>query len=298
MKAVLMMRECILPGKASEVSREATRAGLRALAQMDLFTIVLDPGCETPAAKPGVAARVAAAVEAAGGRVDAVAWCPHRAGSGCTCWRGRPGLIYEAASRFDLDLNECYLIAACGEDVEMAVTAGVRPVFLLQGQSIGQVLGDRRAHKDFPIARELGQGVEYILAEEQVTAQLGRPRQTATPPPPEEASRPVVGTPMVTPVSRLAMAANRRVRLRPRETARWLSFLIVGGVWLSLGIAYLLTHLYRVQPLPAVAFYITLQFIPRVLRGLLFILAGVAVVLLASRSFRQAFGNGPSNRRR
>jgi hypothetical protein len=298
MKAVMIMRECIFPGKGTESLSDDVKSALRALAQSELFTILLDSGPEGPAPNAASVARSAAALEAAGGRVDAVVWCPHPAGHGCACWSGHPGLILEAASRFDLQCNECYLIGVTQQDLEMAAAAGVRPVLYLQGRTIGEVLGDHSAHKDFPIARRLTQAVEYILAEEQATAQLGRPRQAVPPPPPEEGRVSLAGSPMVTPLSRAAIAAHRRVRLRPRELARWLGFLIVGGVWLSLGIAYLLTHIYRVQPLPEIAWYITLQFIPRVVRGVLFILTGVAVVLLASRSFFHAFGNGAPKARR
>ena len=57
---------------------------------------------------------------------------------------------------------------------------------------------------------------------------------------------------------------------------------------LSLGIAYLLTHLYRMQRFPAYIYYITLQFIPRPLRGALFILWGAGVLFLAVRSFARS----------
>lgn len=296
MKAVFLMKECVLPGRAVDVTGEATRAGLRALAQTELFIVLLDTGSDTPAPSPGLAARWVSAIEAVGGRIDAVVSCPHPPGSGCTCWNGRPGLIFEAASRFDLTTNECYLIGTAGADAEMAMLAGVRPVLLLQGRSVGEIIGDRSAHKDYPIARSLDRGVEYILTEERTAAQLGRPRQITPPAPIEEGTRGAVGSPVVTPISRVAVASSRR--LRPREAVRWLTFFILGGVWLSLGIAYLLTHLYRVQPFPDVVYYITLQFIPRVVRGVLFILTGVAVVLLASWSFFHAFGNGRVARRR
>ncbi len=294
----MIKRECIFPGKGGESLSDEVRGALRALARSELFIILLDAGPEGPAPSSASIARSAAALEAAGGRVDAVVWCPHPAGHGCGCWSGHPGLILEAARRFDLECNECYLIGVSQQDMEMAAAAGVRPLLYLQGRTIREVLGDRSVHKDFPVARQLTQAVEYILAEEQTSAQLGRPRQAVPPPPPEEPRLPLAGVPMVTPLSRNAIAAHRRVRLRPRELARWLGLLIVGGVWLSLGIAYLLTHIYRVQPLPDVAWYITLQFIPRVVRGVLFILTGVAVVLLASRSFFHAFGNGASRARR
>jgi hypothetical protein len=298
MKAVLLVRECIRPTDGAEAISEDAKIALRALAQSELFVVLLDAGTDAPVSSSGAAVRLGGAVEAAGGRLDAVAWCPHVAGSGCGCWGGYPGLILEAAGRFDLQLNECYLIGLSLGDVEMAAAAGVRPILYLRGRTIKEVLGDRGAHKDSPIARELVQAVDYIFVEERAAAQLGRPRQIVASSPSEEASRPTVGAPVVTPISRAAVAANRRTRLRPREVAHWLSFLILGGVWLSLGIAYLLAHMYRVQPFPEVVWYITLQFIPRLARGVLFILTGVAVVLLASRSFLHAFGNGQGARRR
>ncbi len=290
MRAVLLTRECVFPSKVTEVTSDETKAALRALAQSELFTVLLDASQEGPAGA-GAAPRLAAAIEAAGGRLDAVVSCPHPAGSGCGCWGSHPGLILEASTRFDLQLNESYLVGTSAADMEMAAAAGVRPILFLQGKTIGQILGDG-GHKGFPIARHLPQGVEYILIEERATAQLGRPRLIVPPSLGEEGSRPALGAPVVVPTSQAALAANRRMRLRPREVARWLGFFVVGGVWLSLGIAYLLAHLYRVQPFPEVVWYITLQFIPRVERGILFILTGVGVVLLASRNFWHAFGSG------
>jgi hypothetical protein len=206
-------------------------------------------------------------------------------------------LIREAATRFDLQLNECYLIAHSYADVELASSAGVRPILCLQDRTIGQVQGDRCTYKDHPIARTLLQAVEYIEAEERTAAQLGRPRVAVVPPPSEEVRRPGTSVPVLTPISPAALTATRRFKLRPRprEVARWLGLLIIGGVWLSLGIAYLLVHLYRVQPFPEVVWYLTLQFIRREVRGVLFILTGIAVVLLASRSFWRTFGSGPLN---
>ena len=294
MKAVLVMRDCIL-GKG-EVTDEA-KAGLQALAETELFTVVLGTA-EVPASGAVSASRVVSTVEAAGGRVDAVVWCPHPAGSECGCWGNRPGLILEAAQRFDLQRNDCYLIATSPVDVEMAMAAGVRPILVLGGRTIGELLGDSSARKDFPIARSLPQAVEYIVAEERIAAQIGKPRQNLPPAPVEEPSRPTAGSPAVLPISQAATAASRRLRMRPRDVGRWLAFLVVGGVWLSLGIAYLLTHLYREQPFPEAAWYITLQFIPRVERGILFILTGVAVVVLASWNFLHTFGNGQLTKKR
>src|SRR6187399_1988346 len=62
---------------------------------------------------------------------------------------------------------------------------------------------------------------------------------------------------------------------------RWLGLTLIGLVVLALGLAYLFVELYRTVPLPFEAAYLTLQFLPRWLRGILFVAAGVAVTTLA-----------------
>ncbi|MDP2728782.1 MAG: YvcK family protein, partial [Dehalococcoidia bacterium] len=65
------------------------------------------------------------------------------------------------------------------------------------------------------------------------------------------------------------------------KVKRWLGVLVVGILGLSLGIAYIMTHLYRTQPFPEVAYYLTLQFVDRPYRALLFGVLGVGLVILA-----------------
>lgn len=62
---------------------------------------------------------------------------------------------------------------------------------------------------------------------------------------------------------------------------RWLLLLLAGITLLSLGIAYILVNIYRQQPLPQVFYYLTLQFIPRLHRGLLLGIVGSVMVVLA-----------------
>ena len=62
---------------------------------------------------------------------------------------------------------------------------------------------------------------------------------------------------------------------------RWLALLLVGLVFLSLGLAYLLRDIYVGRPYPYVVRYLTLQFLPRWARALFFGIVGVGAVLLA-----------------
>lgn len=57
---------------------------------------------------------------------------------------------------------------------------------------------------------------------------------------------------------------------------RWIGLLAAGICALSLGLAYILVMIYRQAPLPEAAYYLTLQFLPRSARALLFLGAGWA----------------------
>lgn len=60
---------------------------------------------------------------------------------------------------------------------------------------------------------------------------------------------------------------------------RWLLLMMVGLVSLSLGFSYMLVQVYRTQPFPDFVGSLTLQFIDRPIRGLIFMAIGVLVTV-------------------
>lgn len=74
---------------------------------------------------------------------------------------------------------------------------------------------------------------------------------------------------------------------------RWLFLILIGITMVALGLAYFYVEIYRTQPFPAVAYELTLQFLPRWARGLLFLSAGGLIVLAGviqlNRSLLSAF---------
>ena len=62
---------------------------------------------------------------------------------------------------------------------------------------------------------------------------------------------------------------------------RWLLLLLAGTSIVGLGVAYLLRDIYVSWTFPPVFYYLTLQFIPRALRGLLFGLLGFGAIAVA-----------------
>ncbi len=69
---------------------------------------------------------------------------------------------------------------------------------------------------------------------------------------------------------------------------RWLVVLLAGITILSLGVAYLAVAIYREQTFPDFVYYLTLQFIPRALRALLFGALGAALVAVGLYKLNRA----------
>jgi len=69
-----------------------------------------------------------------GGRIDAFFFCPHAAEAGCPCRKPQPGMLLEVARRFNVALDEVYMVGDAQRDLEAAAAAGARPVLVLTGK--------------------------------------------------------------------------------------------------------------------------------------------------------------------
>ena len=302
MKAVFVRQECLLQEADSAAGAQELRPsvaeGLRSLAATDLLLIVLagrdaDRSQPSPAAVEADTEQTLDLVRRSGGRVDALIECPHRPEEACDCWGTYPGFLYHAAGQLELRLEECYLLCVTTHDVLLAYMVGCRPMLCLNGRSIAEVYdGHQPEPRDFPIARDFGAAVSYVIAEEEASTLWDHARPPSSIGQLEEEPVRSGETPALSPVlkvlSPLPVAQGpfwAGLPLAGKRARRLLALFVFGGVWLSLGIAYILTDLYRVQPFPEFVYYVTLQFIPRPARGLLFIVTGVVVVAGSFRAF-------------
>jgi D-glycero-D-manno-heptose 1,7-bisphosphate phosphatase len=82
---------------------------------------------------------IAAQLETVGARVDAWYFCPHHpSGRGsyaltCRCRKPLPGMLLEAASRFDIDLASSVMIGDKLADVGAGLAAGCRTILVRTG---------------------------------------------------------------------------------------------------------------------------------------------------------------------
>ena len=70
----------------------------------------------------------------AGGRIDAFFFCPHTAESKCKCRKPEPGMLLEVARRFNVALENTYMVGDALRDLQAAAAAGARPVLVLTGR--------------------------------------------------------------------------------------------------------------------------------------------------------------------
>jgi D-glycero-D-manno-heptose 1,7-bisphosphate phosphatase len=62
--------------------------------------------------------------------LDDVLMCPHDDADGCDCRKPRPGMLLEAAERWDIDLSKSFTVGDRSKDVEAGRSAGTRTVFI------------------------------------------------------------------------------------------------------------------------------------------------------------------------
>ena len=78
-------------------------------------------------------ARMMLAIEAAGGQLSHVAYCPHGPDDQCECRKPLSGLLVECLAAMRLPADEVIMIGDSLRDVQAALTAGVRPLLVQSG---------------------------------------------------------------------------------------------------------------------------------------------------------------------
>jgi D-glycero-D-manno-heptose 1,7-bisphosphate phosphatase len=115
-------------------------------------------------------ARMTLAIERAGGRVDAIYYCPHLPEENCNCRKPQPGMYLRAAQEFDLDLARSYVVGDALADVAAAQAIGAQPVLVLTGRGREQQARlIENNHVGYQVVEDLASAVEWIWQREKAT---------------------------------------------------------------------------------------------------------------------------------
>jgi D-glycero-D-manno-heptose 1,7-bisphosphate phosphatase len=74
------------------------------------------------------------AVHLAGGRIDAIFFCPHADDANCGCRKPKPGMLHEIAKRLNVDIEGVPMVGDSLRDLQAAAAAGAKPVLVLTGK--------------------------------------------------------------------------------------------------------------------------------------------------------------------
>ncbi len=62
--------------------------------------------------------------------VDEISICPHDDADNCTCRKPKPGMLVDAAEKYEIDLNASFLIGDGWKDMEAAKNAGCKGILM------------------------------------------------------------------------------------------------------------------------------------------------------------------------
>jgi D-glycero-D-manno-heptose 1,7-bisphosphate phosphatase len=100
-------------------------------------------------------------VEMAGGKIEAVFFCPHGPEHGCDCRKPKPGLFHAAASHFDFDLAGVPAIGDSYRDLEAAKAVGALPILVETGKGLRTLA--RHPDLDVPVFSNLYEAAQHLL---------------------------------------------------------------------------------------------------------------------------------------
>jgi D-glycero-D-manno-heptose 1,7-bisphosphate phosphatase len=151
-----------LPGARWAVA-QLTRAGYRVFVVTNQACV--GKGLVSPSALDALHRHMAREIGLAGGRIEAVLCCTHRAEAGCTCRKPAPGMLHLARDRYGVDLSRAIFIGDSASDVGAAAAVGMQAMLVLSGlgwRTAQQLAGETTC--EYQIALNLAHAARLVLA--------------------------------------------------------------------------------------------------------------------------------------
>lgn len=93
--------------------------------------------------------------------------CPHNSKESCECKKPKPGMLYAAAKKYDLDLTKCIVIGDVGDtDILAAHVVGAGKILVRTGWGEGSLTDYRYKWREVEpdyVAGNLNEAVKWIL---------------------------------------------------------------------------------------------------------------------------------------
>jgi D-glycero-D-manno-heptose 1,7-bisphosphate phosphatase len=148
-----------IPGSLAAIAR-LTREGWRVVVATNQSGLAR--GLFEMATLNAIHAKMHKAVMQAGGRIEAVFYCPHSADMECICRKPKPGLFDEIAARYGRDLEGVPAVGDSLRDLLAAASVGAKPVLVKTGKG-ENTLAAGGLPEDTPVFADLSEAVEHLL---------------------------------------------------------------------------------------------------------------------------------------
>jgi D-glycero-D-manno-heptose 1,7-bisphosphate phosphatase len=111
-------------------------------------------------------------LQQAGGRLDAVFFCPHTPEDECSCRKPKPGLLLQIGRRYGIELSTVPMVCDTLRDLQAALAAGCEPHLVRSGRAEDlSVEALRHIIEQVPsteVHKDLGAFAEYLLERDHV----------------------------------------------------------------------------------------------------------------------------------
>lgn len=103
-------------------------------------------------------------VEAAGGKISAIFFCPHHPNDGCDCRKPQPGMFQRIREKYAADLSGAFFVGDSLTDLQAAKNAGCQPLLVLTGNG-AKTLASHPEAAEVPSFKDLAALAEFVLHE-------------------------------------------------------------------------------------------------------------------------------------
>ncbi len=148
-----------IPGSLEAIAR-LTREGWRVVVATNQSGLAR--GLFEMATLNAIHAKMHKAVAQAGGRIEAVFYCPHAAETECNCRKPKAGLFNEIATRYGRELADVPAVGDSLRDLLAAAAVGARPILVRTGKG-EKTLAAGDLPEDTPVFADLGEAVDHLL---------------------------------------------------------------------------------------------------------------------------------------
>ena len=99
--------------------------------------------------------------------ISGIIYCPHHPTEGinayrtnCKCRKPSPGMIFQAAEKFNIDLNQSYLVGDRFSDIQAGINAGLKSSILLESK---HEISQEEISKASTFCQDLAEAASWII---------------------------------------------------------------------------------------------------------------------------------------